>query len=152
MADSKHRPPDPGELRDTRTHDHLARLYTADAESVALYRTLATIADIEGLREASEALGELAESRDQMAAGNLDYLRVAALPQVGRPLRTVAAVAGWLAVQAKQEAEEDLTEAARTARAEGFADIASWLDACKAARLAQAARFAALAEELASHD
>ena len=152
MADSKHRPPDPGELHGTLTHDHLSRLFTADTESAVLYRYIAQIADIEGLHGASETLGEVAASREQFAQGQLDYLKVAGLPQVGRPLRTVAALVGWLAVKARQEASEDLAEAARTARAEGFADIASWLDALKAARLSQAERFTALSGELARED
>lgn len=94
----------------------------------------------------------MAASREHFAQGQLDHLKVAGLPQVGRPLRSVSALVGWLAVQARQEAAEDLAEAARTARAEGFADIASWLDALKAARLAQAERFTALAGELSRGD
>lgn len=121
------RAPNP-ELRDTRTHANLRAAFAVDAQAVRMWEYFGRIAEIEGFPEVARTFRELAESQAVNAHGHLDFLMGAGEPLVGLPLgETAQNVRAAVAVQ-QHDAAEVLPDMARTARAEGFMDIASWFD------------------------
>lgn len=130
VADAPHagqRAPNP-ELRDTRTHENLRAAFSVDSQAVRMWEYFGRIAEIEGYPDVARTFRELAESQAVNAHGHLDFLMRAGEPIVGLPLGdTVQNVRAAVAVQ-QHDATDLLPEMARTARAEGFMDIASWFD------------------------
>jgi rubrerythrin len=130
----------PPELAETRTQDHLKAAFSRDAAAAQLWAAFGRIAEIEGQPEAARLFREMAESEALGAQGHLDLLL-----RVGEPLGGFSAgptpdnLRAAAALQAEQ-ASEGLPEMARTARAEGFPDIASWFESVAAARAVHAAR------------
>ncbi len=121
------RAPSP-ELRDTRTHENLRAAFAVDSQAVRMWEYFGRIAEIEGFPEVARTFRELAESQAVNAHGHLDFLMRAGEPIVGLPLgETAQNVRAAVAVQ-QHDAAEVLPDMARTARAEGFMDIASWFD------------------------
>jgi rubrerythrin len=122
------------ELPDTATHARLRAAFARDAQAAAMWSWFARIAEIEGHDEAARVFRQMAESDALVASGHLDYLMRAGDPLIGLPVgETVANLRAAVAAQS-QHAAEELPEAARTARAEGFVDAASWLESVALAR------------------
>ncbi|MES2640515.1 MAG: rubrerythrin family protein [Myxococcota bacterium] len=116
------------ELRDTRTHENLRAAFAVDAQAVRMWEYFGRIAEIEGYPDVARTFRELAESQAVNAHGHLDFLMRAGEPLVGLPLgETAQNVRAAVAVQ-QHDAADVLPDMARTARAEGFMDIASWFD------------------------
>lgn len=135
------RAPNP-ELRDTRTHEHLRAAFATDTQAVEMWAYFGRIAEIEGYPEVARTFRELAEAQRVVAGGHLDFLMRAAEPLAGHPLgETRQNVRAALAVE-KSDADA-LADGVRTARAEGFHDIASWFETVARARGHHAARLEA---------
>jgi rubrerythrin len=149
-ADAPHagqRAPSP-ELRDTRTHENLRAAFAMDAQAVRMWEYFGRVAEIEGFPEVARTFRELAESQAVDAHGHLDFLMRAGEPIVGLPLGESAENLR-AAVAVHTHASADLyPDMARTARAEGFMDIASWFDTMVRARQHHAARLGAAATSL----
>lgn len=136
------------ELPDTATHARLRAAFARDAQAAAMWSWFARIAEIEGHDDAARVLRQMAESEALVASGHLDYLMRAGEPLGGFPVgETVANLRAALANQS-QSAAEDLPEAARIARGEGFVDAASWLESVALARGLHAERLRAALEAL----
>ena len=141
-AHAGQRAPSPA-LRDTRTHENLRAAFATDAQAFRLWESFGRIAEIEGFPEVARTFRELAESQNMYADGHLDFLMRAGDPLSGSPLgETAQNLQAALAAQ-RQDAEDSLPDMARTARAEGFMDIASWFDTIGRSRAAHAARLGA---------
>ncbi len=127
-------------LRDTRTHENLRTAFATDAQAVRLWASFGRIAEIEGFPEVARTFRELADSQNLYADGHLDFLMRAGEPLTGLPVgETAQNLRAALAAQ-RQGAQDSLPDMARTARAEGFMDIASWFDTIGRSRVAHAAR------------
>ncbi len=125
------------ELGGTRTHDSLRAAHARDAQVTVLYRAFARLAEIEGLPEVARTLKEAAELRDLEVLGHLDLLRRAGDPLSDRPMGETTLNLGILLELARWDTQGDLSEAARTAHGEGFADVASWFETLGRARSLQ---------------
>jgi len=135
------------ELLGTQTHAHLKALFAQDAQASRLSERFARIAEIEGFPEIARTLREVAESQAFQAQGHLDLLFRAADPISGRqvgetPQNLRAAIAAH-----DGELTDTLEDMARGARAEGFPDVASWLDTMVYARKAHLQRLRDLLPE-----
>ena len=136
---SPSRPPPP-ELADTRTQDHLKVAFSRDAAAAQLWAAFGRIAEIEGQPEAARAFREMAESEAHNAQGHLDLLLRVGEPLGGFPAGPTPENLRAAATLQAEQASEALPEMARTARAEGFVDIASWFESLAAARQVHAQR------------
>jgi rubrerythrin len=134
-------------LTDTLTHEHLDASLQRDAVAAVEWAYFARVAEIEGFPEAARALRELAEQHTHAAQGHLDLLIRAKDPLTGRAMGDTRQN---LAVAAQHEAAEGAVEGdrARTARNEGFHDIASWFESVGRMRGEHAARLERLLREL----
>ena len=127
------------DLHGTRTHAALKQAFAQDAQATRLYVELARLAELDGARDLAATLREVAETHAMLAGGHLDLLRRVGDPLLNGPLEGAdqirAAVLRLIEVDGP-----DLREAAQTADAEGFFDIASWLESVARTRRHHRAR------------
>lgn len=121
-------------LRESLTQENLETIFSADSQTIQLYAYFAKIARIEGFGDTARLFEELAESQTQYTHGHLDFLK-----RVGEPLarrrvgETQHNLMAGIAIE-EMDAIERLEEMARTAHAEGFPDIASWMESVSDAK------------------
>ncbi len=129
-------------LKGTETHENLKRAFAGEAQANRRYIYFARQADVEGFPEIAGLFRDTAEGETGHAAGHLDWLKPAGDPSTGLPIGTTvrnleAAIAGET-----EEYTKTYPEMARTARAEGFLEIAEWFEALAMAEQNHASRFA----------
>jgi rubrerythrin len=121
-------------LRDSQTQENLESIFSADSQTIQLYGYFAKIAKIEGFGDAARLFEELAESQAQYTHGHLDFLRRVGEPIARRRMgETHQNILTGIAIE-ELDAIERLEEMARTAHAEGFPDIASWMESVSDAK------------------
>ena len=121
-------------LRDSQTQENLEAAFSSDSQTIQLYGYFAKIARIEGYGDAARLIEEMAESQAQYTHGHLDFLK-----RVGEPLarrrmgETQHNLLAGIAIE-ELDAANRLEDMARTAHAEGFPDIASWMESVSDAK------------------
>ena len=128
-------------LKGTKTHTHLKEAFAGESQANRRYLYFARQADIEGYPDVGGLFRDTAEAETGHAHGHLDYLKVAGDPATDKPIgRTdknlAAAVAGET-----YEYTEMYPGFAKTARDEGFEEIAEWLETLARAEKSHAGRF-----------
>ncbi len=127
-------------LESTKTEENLRAAFAAESQANRRYLYFAKVADLEGYPEIASNFRETAEGETGHAHGLLDFLKEVRDPGTGLPfgdplLHLRAAIAGEL-----QEATETYPAMAKTAREEGFAEIADWFETLAKAEKSHAAR------------
>lgn len=130
----------PPPLKGSRTEAGLKQALSREALANRLYLYFAQKADIEGLGDISALLRSTAEGETGHAFGHLEFLEEVGDPISGLPIgetqdNLAAALAGELA-----DATEFYPDLARTARQEGFLEIAEWFERLAKAEQAHAKR------------
>jgi rubrerythrin len=118
----------------------LRAAFVSEAMTAQRYTYFAQVAEIEGRVQIAQVFTELAESATCAAHGHIDFLQHFADPATEQPigetqLNVASAVIGEL-----YEATELYPELVVAARAEGLADVASWLTTMCALKRAHVAR------------
>jgi rubrerythrin len=135
-------------LKGTKTHDNLKYAFAGESQANRRYLYFAKVADVEGLPEIAGNFRETAEGETGHAHGHLDYLKQAGDPATDLPigdtlLNLKAAVAGET-----HEYTNMYPGFAKTARDEGFKEIADWFETLAKAEKAHAGRFQSLIEKV----
>ena len=112
------------ELQGSKTQDNLKAAFSGESQANRRYLYFAKVADVEGYPEIAGNFRETAEGETGHAHGHLDYLKKVGDPATDLPigdtsLNLAAAVAGET-----YEYTEMYPGMARTAREEGFEEIA----------------------------
>ncbi len=129
------------ELKGTNTHDNLKAAFAAESQANRRYLYFAHKADIEGYPDVAALFRSVAEEQTGHAFGHFDFLA-----EVGDPV-TGAAVGDTednlkSAIEGETyEYTEMYPDFARTARAEGFDQVAEWFETIAKAEESHAARF-----------
>jgi rubrerythrin len=121
-------------LNGTRTHQNLKDAFAGESQANRRYLYFAKIADVEGYPEVAGNFRDTAEGETGHAHGHLDFLKRAGDPATGLPIgdtekNLAAAVAGET-----HEYTDMYPGMARTAREEGFEEIADWFETSHAGR------------------
>ena len=129
------------ELKGSKTHRHLKEAFAGESQANRRYLYFAKQADIEGHPDVGGLFRDTAEAETGHAHGHLDYLRRVGDPATEKPIGStdknlVAAVAGET-----YEYTEMYPGFAKTARDEGFDDVAEWLETLARAEKSHAGRF-----------
>jgi rubrerythrin len=129
------------DLKGTRTHQNLKEAFAGESQANRRYLYFARAADIEGYPEIAGLFRDTAEGESGHAHGHLDYLR-----QVGDPATEMAIgdVEQMLASAVAGETHEytDMYPGmAKTARDEGFTEIADWFETLAKAERSHAEKF-----------
>jgi len=128
-------------LKDTKTHGNLKDAFAGESQANRRYLYFAKVADIEGYPEVASNFRETAEGETGHAHGHLDYLKQVGDPATGLPLGDTT-----LNLKAAIEGEtHEYTDMypgmAKTAREEGFREIADWFETLAKAEKSHAGRF-----------
>jgi rubrerythrin len=128
-------------LQGTKTHESLKAAFAGESQANRRYLYFAKVADVEGYPEIAANFRDTAEGETGHAHGHLDFLRQAGDPATGLPIgdslaNLKAAIAGET-----HEYTDMYPGMARTARDEGFAEVADWFETLAKAEKSHAGRF-----------
>lgn len=136
-------------LKGTKTHDNLKAAFAGESQANRRYLYFANKADVEGHTEVASLFRSTAEGETGHAHGHLDYLAEVGDPATDLPIGSSsnnlkAAVAGET-----HEYTDMYPGMAKTARTEGFDEIADWFETLAKAERSHANKFAKALEALA---
>jgi rubrerythrin len=129
------------ELKGSKTHQNLKDAFAGESQANRRYLYFAKVADVEGYPEVAGNFRETAEGETGHAHGHLDYLKKVGDPATDLPIGPTednlrSAVAGET-----HEYTDMYPGMAKTARAEGFTEIADWFETLAKAEKSHAGRF-----------
>jgi rubrerythrin len=135
-------------LKGSKTHQNLMAAFAGESQANRRYLYFAKIADVEGYPEIAGNFRDTAEGETGHAHGHLDYLKKAGDPATDMPFGSTeqnlaAAVAGET-----HEYTDMYPGMAKTARQEGFAEIADWFETLAKAEKSHAGKFSALLKSI----
>ena len=135
-------------LKGTQTHDNLKAAFAGESQANRRYLYFANKADVEGHPEVAALFRSTAEGETGHAHGHLDYLAEVGDPATDLPIgassdNLKAAVAGET-----HEYTDMYPGMAKTARDEGFDEIADWFETLAKAERSHANKFAKALEAL----
>ncbi|KJE20981.1 rubrerythrin [Frankia torreyi] len=128
-------------LDGTKTHENLKEAFAGESQANRRYLYFARRADIEGLTDASSLFRDTAEGETGHAFGHLDFLAEVGDPATGEPLGTTAKNLASAVAGETYEFTAMYPGFAKTAREEGFEEIADWFSTLARAEKTHAGRF-----------
>ncbi|MEQ9326141.1 MAG: rubrerythrin family protein [Rhodospirillales bacterium] len=136
-------------LAGTKTEDNLKAAFAGESQANRRYLYFAQKADVEGYNDTSALFRSTAEGETGHAFGHLEFLEETGDPATGEPIGSTSdnlksAVAGET-----HEYTDMYPGMARTAREEGFDEIADWFETLAKAEKSHAGRFQRALDELA---
>ena len=136
------------DLKGSKTHANLKAAFAGESQANRRYLYFAKVADVEGYPEVASNFRETAEGETGHAHGHLDYLKKVGDPATGLPigdsrLNLKAAIEGET-----HEYTDMYPGMARTARDEGFTEIADWFETLAKAEKSHAGRFAKMLDSI----
>ena len=136
------------DLKGSETAQNLKDAFAGESQANRRYLYFAAKADIEGHNDVAAVFRSTAEGETGHAHGHLEYLEETGDPATGKPigetkLNLEAAVAGET-----HEYTDMYPGMAKTARDEGFEEIADWFETLAKAERSHANRFSKALEEL----
>ena len=128
-------------LAGTKTHENLKEAFAGESQANRRYLYFAKQADVEGRPDIAGLFRDTAEGETGHAHGHLDYLKRVGDPTTGEPIgdsvkNLKAAISGET-----YEYTQMYPGFARTARDEGFEEIAEWFETLARAERSHAGRF-----------
>ena len=128
-------------LKGSKTEKNLKEAFAGESQANRRYLYFANKADIEGFNDVSTVFRSTAEGETGHAHGHLEYLEAVGDPATGMPIGETrsnlkAAIAGET-----HEYTDMYPGMAKTAREEGFTEIADWFETLARAAKSHAGRF-----------
>ena len=128
-------------LDGSQTLENLKAAFAGESQANRRYLYFAKVADIEGYPDVAGNFRDTADGETGHAHGHLDYLKPVGDPATGLPIgetseNLAAAVAGET-----HEYTEMYPGMAKTARDEGFDEVADWFETLAKAEKSHAGRF-----------
>ncbi len=136
------------DLKGTQTHQNLKDAFAGESQANRRYLWFAQKADVEGYPEIATLFRSTADGETGHAHGHLAYLAEAGDPATDMPigdteLNLAAAVAGET-----HEYTEMYPGMSKTARDEGFDEVAEWMETLAKAEKSHAGKFQTALESL----
>jgi rubrerythrin len=137
-------------LAGSKTFENLKDAFAGESQANRRYLYFAKQADVEGHPDLAGLFRDTAEGETGHAHGHLEYLKQVGDPATGKPIgntkiNLAAAIAGET-----YEYTEMYPGFAKTARSEGFEEIAEWFETLARAEKSHAGRFQKGLDSLAS--
>ena len=136
------------ELKGSRTHTNLKAAFAGESQANRRYLYFAKVADVEGYPEVAGNFRETAEGETGHAHGHLDYLKRVGDPATDLPIGATDANLKSAAAGETHEYTDMYPGMAKTAREEGFAEIADWFETLAKAEKAHAGRFSQMLKSI----
>jgi rubrerythrin len=128
-------------LNGTKTHQNLKDAFAGESQANRRYLYFAKVADVEGYPEVAGLFKDTADGETGHAHGHLDYLKQVGDPATGLPIGNTAKNLKSAVAGETHEYETMYPGMAKTAREEGFEDIAEWFETLAKAEKSHAGRF-----------
>jgi rubrerythrin len=129
------------ELKGTKTHENLKYAFAGESQANRRYLYFAKQADIEGYPEIAGLFRDTAEGETGHAHGHLNYLRKIGDPATEMPFDEVPAMLRSAVAGETHEYTDMYPGMAKTARQEGFSEIADWFETLAKAERSHAGKF-----------
>jgi rubrerythrin len=128
-------------LNGSQTHENLKEAFVGESQANRRYLYFAQKADVEGYPDVAALFRSVAEGETGHAFGHFDFLKEVGDPATGEPVggtddNLKSAIAGET-----YEYTEMYPGFSKTARDEGFEEIAEWLETLARAEKSHAGRF-----------
>ena len=138
------------QLKGSKTFENLKNAFAGESQANRRYMYFAKKADIEGYPDVAGLFRDVAEGETGHAHGHLDFLKEVGDPVTGVPIGDTVLNLKSAIEGETYEYTEMYPGFARTAREEGFAEIAEWLETLSRAEKSHAGRFTKGLESLKS--
>ena len=135
-------------LKGSKTHQNLKDAFAGESQANRRYLYFAKVADIEGYPEVAGNFRETAEGETGHAHGHLDYLKPVGDPATDLPIGDTSQNLASAVHGETYEYTDMYPGMAKTAREEGFGEIADWFETLAKAEKSHAGRFQALLDDL----
>lgn len=129
------------ELKDSKTLDNLKDAFAGESQANRRYLYFAKIADVEGYSEVATNFRSTADGETGHAHGHMDYMKSVGDPATGLPMGDTEDNLKSAIVGETHEYTDMYPSMAKTAREEGFDDIADWFETLAKAEKSHAGRF-----------
>ena len=135
-------------LKGSKTEQNLKDAFSGESQANRRYLYFAQKADVEGYSDVAQVFRSTAEGETGHAHGHLEFLEGVGDPATGEPIGNTelnlrAAIAGET-----HEYTDMYPGMAKTAREEGFDEIADWFETLAKAERSHAGRFQKALEQL----
>jgi rubrerythrin len=135
-------------LNGSKTHENLKAAFAGESQANRRYLYFAKIADVEGYPEVAGNFRETAEGETGHAHGHLDYLKKVGDPATGLPMGPTAENLKAAIAGETHEYTDMYPGMAKTARGEGFSEIADWFEILAKAEKSHAGRFTQMLQSI----
>ena len=128
-------------LAGSKTEGNLKDAFAGESQANRRYLYFAQKADVEGYNDVSAVFRSTAEGETGHAHGHLEYLEEVGDPATGLPIGNTRDNLGASVAGETHEYTDMYPGMAKTAREEGFGEIAEWFETLAKAEKSHAGRF-----------
>ncbi len=132
----------------TKTEENLKEAFAGESQANRRYLYFAQKADVEGYNDVAAVFRSTAEGETGHAHGHLEYLEETGDPATGEPIGPTSDNLKAAIARETHEYTDMDPGMARTARDEGFDEIADWFETLTKAEKSHAGRFQKALDEL----
>ena len=129
------------ELKESKTAQNLKDAFAGESQANRRYLYFAQKEDIEGANEVAQVFRSTAEGETGHAHGHLEYLEEVGDPATGEPIGDTETNLKSAITGETHEYTDMYPGMARTAREEGFDEIADWFETLAKAEKSHAGKF-----------
>ncbi|MFA9460522.1 rubrerythrin family protein [Thiohalorhabdus methylotrophus] len=129
------------DLKGTKTHENLKEAFGGESMANRRYLYFAQKADVEGENEVSALFRSTAEGETGHAHGHLEFLEAAGDPATDEPIGDTSTNLKSAIAGETYEYTDMYPGMAKTARDEGFDEVADWFETLAKAERSHANRF-----------
>ena len=136
------------DLKGSQTEDNLKAAFAGESQANRRYLYFASKADVEGYNDVASVFRSTAEGETGHAHGHLEYLEVSGDPATGLPIGSTSENLKAAMDGETHEYTDMYPGMAKTARDEGFDEIADWMETLAKAERSHANRFQKALDQL----
>ena len=129
------------QLKGSKTEQNLKDAFAGESQANRRYLYFAAKADVEGYNDVAAVFRSTAEGETGHAHGHLEYLEAVGDPATGLPIGPTTANLKASIAGETHEYTDMYPGMAKTARDEGFDEVAEWLETLARAEKSHAGRF-----------
>ena len=129
------------DLNDSNTLQNLKDAFAGESQANRRYLYFAAKADVEGYNDVSAVVRSTAEGETGHAHGHLGYLEEVGDPATGKPIGDTKSNLASAIAGETHEYTDMYPGMAKTAREEGFEEIADWFETLAKAEKSHAGKF-----------
>ena len=128
-------------LKGSKTHENLKAAFAGESQANRRYLYFAAKADVEGQNDVSALFRSTAEGETGHAHGHLDYMKKVGDPATNLAISDVPQMLKSAVAGETHEYTDMYPGMAKSAREEGFAEIADWFETLAKAERSHAGKF-----------